>query len=624
MKLNFKNSPTIASEDMAVSKMGVAQGAGDMLASYLRDRIYKDKILACVRETITNSQDEHVKYGITKAVEVKIENINGQYVWSSRDYAKGLSEDSIRNIYGMYGGSDKRDNNNQVGGFGVGALSPFAVSDSFYITSYHEGFKTQYACILGAGDSGVSVGEIYKVSDPEPTTESGLEVSLDVSNKRYDFESTTQKFVTTFLPDSNIIFTNQYGAVNTPFKPLLSKVINGYTINKYDNDFDYYTSSVAIRMGGIVYRSNSNLKIQSCSSKIVVDVPIGKLTVPISREDIEDTPSNRKVLDEIQLALNELMDEDKAKIVTPKFGASVLTNNYNSNYEGEWFTYSFSNTFPDSWNLRKKLEFLHSGYNHNITNGKYTIYLIPNIKSYKSWISRLDKFIGQIFPNTQIIWMLKPSNDCVSSDTLDLSDVTFVDVKQLGLPKLPKQSGTAEYLVFLNGGKHGSYTAEDLDEYVTEKYFNDEGISDGWEKKITKTDLLNMRVIGLTNDYGSSNRFWICNSKKMYDQLIELGWFTPNSTEYTQRLAEIRAEEKIKENMQNAAYRVKVALFRMANPSLRTIKVIGKNPDKISKLNKVKDLILQENSTRARILNSMDSYNSKVTREDLRKILKMQ
>jgi len=623
MKLNFKNSPTIASEDMAVSKMGVAEGAGDMLASYLRDRIYKDKILACVRETITNSQDEHVKYGITKPVEVKIENINGQYVWSSRDHAKGLSEDSIRNIYGMYGGSDKRDNNNQVGGFGIGALSPFAVSDTFYITSYHEGFKTQYACILGAGASGVSVGEIYKVSDPEPTTESGLEVSLDISKKYYDFLSTTAKFVTNFLPDSNITFEDQDGNVTTPFKPSLTRTINGYTINKYDTSFDYYTSNVAIRMGGVVYRSKSDLTIRACGGKIMVDVPIGKLTVPISREDLEDTPSNRKVLDEIQLALNQLMDEDSSKITVPKFGESVCTNTYNSQYEGEWFTYPFSSTFVDSWNLRRKLEYLHTGYDNKVVNGKYTIYLIPDIKSRLSWVKRLDQFVSLTFPNTQIMWMVKPSTNYVSTDTLDVSDVIFIDVKQLGLPKLPKQAGTMEYLMFLNGQKKKAYTAEDLDEYVTAKYFMDEDISDGWEKKVTKSDTLNMRVIGLSDTYGHGNRFWICNSKKMHEQLIELGWFTPTSKEYIERIAEIRAEEKIKENMANAEYRVKVALFRMVNPSLRTVKVIGKNPDKLSKLDKVKNLILKEDSFRARILKSMDTYNSKVTREDLRKILKM-
>jgi hypothetical protein len=626
MKLQFKNSPTIASEDMAVSKMGIAQGAGDMLSGYLRDKIYSNKVLACIRETITNSQDEHIKYAINRAVDVKIENINGQYIWSSRDYAKGLSEEAIRTVYGMYGGSDKRDNNNQVGGFGIGALAPFAVSDSFYITSYHNGYKTQYACILGAGEHGVSVGEIYKVSDPEPTDESGLEVSLDVSKNYYDFNDTTIRFVTTFLPDAKIVYTDIHKTEYTPTPPSLTKEVDGYTFNLYENDFGgstYSANRVAIRMGGVVYRMRSDLHVTAPNGKIVVDVPIGKLTIPISREDIEDTSSNRKVLDEIQTALDKIADEDKAKIVIPKFGKHVIENDHSSNYGGEWFTYTFSQTFPDSWNLKKKIEFVHGGYNHNISNDNYIVYLIPDIKSYRSWVKRLDAFLASAYPNTQFMWMKKPATDIVSTDTLDVSDVLFVDVKKLNLPKLPKQAGTAEYIVSWRGKKH-SYTAEDLDEYVTENFFSDEGISDGWEKKIDCSDKLRRRVISLCSDYGARNCFWACNSKKMYEQLIALGWFTPSSKEYVERVVEIKKLEQAKVDEQHAEHRVTNVMFKIVEPSKRTVRIIRKSPDKLDRLRNAKTKITQETSFRARLLNILDNvYYSKITREDLRKILNM-
>jgi hypothetical protein len=627
MKLNFKNSPTVTSEDMEVSTMGIADGAGDMLSSYLRDKIYTDKVLACIRETITNSQDEHVKYGIDRAVEVKIENVNGQYIWSSRDYAKGLSEQAIRTIYGMYGGSDKRDNNNQVGGFGIGALSPFSVSDTFYITSYHEGFKTQYACMLGAGANGVSVGEIYRVSDPEPTTESGLEVSLDISKQYYDFNSKTLQFVHNFLPDANIVYTDNRGASTKPAQPILTEIIDGYTVNLYEADYcdgsSYGSNNVAIRMGGVIYKKRSDIVVGTTKGKIVVDVPIGKLTIPISREDLENTENNKKVLADIQKVVEQIAAKDRQNIVTPSFGAVVIQNEYNSKYDGEWFTYSFQSTFPDSWELKRKLDYLHTGYTHNITNGKYNIYLIPDIKSYSSWVKRLDAFIAQVFPNTQIIWMKKPYTDIVSTDTLDVSDVNFIDVKKLGLPKLPKQAGQAEYLVYFNGYKRGSFTAEDLDESVTDKTFGGEEIADGWEKNIKSSSILKQRVIGLSSEYGVSNPFWVCNSKKMYDQLIELGWFTPKSKELIDRLEEIQVEEKKRADMENAEYRVKTALFRLVNPSPRTINAIGKKATRITKLEEIKNTLLKEDSFRGRILKSMDNYNAKVTREDLRKLLTM-
>jgi hypothetical protein len=626
MKLNFKNSPTITSDDMQMSKMGLADESAELFQFYLRSKIYSDKILAPIREYISNSIDENLKYMVDKPVEVKIETINGQYIWSCRDHAKGLSESDIRNVFCMYGRSTKRDNNTQLGSFGLGSKSFMAYTDSFYINSHFEGVKTQYACMLSAGEGGVPVGEIYKVLE-EPTSESGIEVSADITKDFYFFNQKTIQFVRNFLPDANIIYTDVYEDVYKPLQPLLTKNVDEFVINLYDNGFDqssYNYPHVAIRMGGVVYKMRSDIRVTNPKGKIVVDVPIGKLTIPISREDIEDTPNNRKVLDDIQKAINQIVVEDRSNITTPKFGESILEGSYNSDYSGEWFKYSFSSTFPDSWNLKGKLEYLHTGYNHNIVNDKHTVYLIPNIKSYKSWVKRLDNYIATVFPTTRIVCMKKPVVDIVSTDTLDVSDVIFVDVKTLGLPKLPKQGAQTEYLVFFDGFKKGTYTAEDLDEYVTTNYFNGEEISDGWEKNIKTINNLKRRVVGMTGDYGISNTFWVCNSKKMYEQLMELGWFNPSSKEYTDRVIEIRAEEKVKEDMNNAEYRVKNALFRMVNPSPRTIKAIGKNSDKLSKIEKVKSLIMREDSFRGRILENLsDSYKSKVTREDLRKLLLM-
>lgn len=626
MKVQFKNSPTIASEEMTVSTMGMSSKGMHMASHMLRDRIYSDKILAVIREYATNSIDESIESNTDKPVEIKIGNINGQYMWSCRDHGRGLSEEGIRTVYGMYFESTKSHSNEYIGGLGIGSKSGHAYTDTFYITSYHKGFKTQYACILGAGPQGVPIGEIYKVSDPEPTDESGLEVSLDITKNYYDFDRKTIQFVNNFLPDANIIYTNpKHSDTYKPSQPLLTKKSGDYSVHLYDSNFDgsYNTSYVAIRMGGVVYRMVSDIRTINCNGKIVVDVPIGKLTIPISREDIEDTPSNRKVLDEISAIIEGIKKEDAAKIVVPAFGDSVLSEEYNSTYDGEWFQYSFSSVFPDTWNLKRKLEYIHTGYNHNIIGGKYTIYQIPNIKSYKSWVKRLDAFVAKLFPNTQIIWMKKPAQDIVSTDTLDLSDINFVDVKKLGIPKLPKQAGQTEYLMYFNGYKKGTYTAEGLDEYVTDRLFGGDGISDGWEKNINSTLNLNNRVVALRDDYGVSSHFWVCNSKKMFDQLMELGWFNPTSPEYIARVKELQDIERAKQDMENAEYRVKSALFRLTNPSKRTILAIGKDPKKLSRLEKIKSDLMKEDSFRGRILKSMDNYSSKVTREDLRKILTM-
>jgi HSP90 family molecular chaperone len=158
MKLNLMSKRTISSEGLLHTKMGVDEESADILTYYLRDKIYTNKILAPVREYICNAIDAHVEFGIDKDVEVKFGNLTGTWVWSVRDFGLGLDEDDIRNVFGKYGKSSKRDTEKQVGAFGVGAMSGFSYTDTFYVTSFHKGTKTSYICTLGAGDFGVSVG----------------------------------------------------------------------------------------------------------------------------------------------------------------------------------------------------------------------------------------------------------------------------------------------------------------------------------------------------------------------------------------------------------------------------------------------------------------------------------
>lgn len=623
MKLQFNTSPTIASEEMEVSRMGVAEGAGDMLSSYLRDKIYTDKVLACVRETITNARDEHVKFNVTQPVEVKLSKINQEYVWSVRDYAKGLSETNIRTIFGMYGGSDKRGNNDQVGGFGIGALSPFAVSDSFYVTSYHEGFKTQYACILGAGAHGVPVGEIYKVSDPEPTSETGLEVSLPVTDQ-YDFDRTTKKFVNNFLPESNIIYTDVGGYNHEPMVPIFKQTVDGFVFNLYDKSFDPYSShAVAIRMGGVVYEMNHRLAMPAPNGKIVVDVPIGKLSIPISREELEVTAANTAVLEEIENALKVISDAEASTITKPKFGAEVMAAHYSGSKTFDWFTHNVNNVFYDVFDLRRNLVFSNNGTALHNDNGKYMVYLIPDIDSYRSWIRRLNTFYAQNFPTFEYAWVkntlkIKALIEC---GTIDLSDVNFIDVKKIGLPKLMSSGDKMKYVANFCGHRKGDFTPDELEDFVTKKY-SQVDMDEDWVAEAKTIDVLNHRTIGLTSKYGSYAGFWTSNSKKLCATMYELGWLDPTSDRYKDRVEELNSVIRKQRELESLQINATSVMWRV-KPNQKAIARMVKNPDRLNIFKTIKSKILAEDSPRARILKSMDNYSTLLTRNDLRKIMNL-
>lgn len=621
MKLNYKSSPTFASDGIEVSKMGLATDSADMLTMFLRDKIYSNKILACVRETITNAIDEHVKHDIDRAVEVQLSSTDGKNVWSVRDYALGLSEDDVRNIYGMYGGSTKRHCNKQVGGFGIGALSPFAVSDTFYVTSHHNGSKTQYVCTLGAGSNGIPVGEIYKISE-EPSTETGIEVSLEISDRWY-FHSETLSFVKNLLPTTKIIYTDYGNSKHEPNQPQYSKVVGEYTINLYYSVNNY----VVIRMGGVIYKSD--LFISAIHGKvrgtIVVDVPIGKLTIPISRESLEETSKNTEVLDEISEIIKGMLDLDQRSIPSPKLGDFFLTNlNYSNTYETDWFKYSISDLFPNSWYVYRHRGYINPTFpKQKNSNNQYVIYLIPDIRTYRSWVKRLDTHMSKLFPNTCFTYVVADSKIRGIIENTDsscnFSDVSFVDVKKLGLPKITSGVKQTAFVVYKNSRKYGSYTADELEENVS----NGVELDPDWYKNARNYDELNSRTISLTADFGINCNWFVTNSKKLKADLIELGWIDRSSKEYKEQYAILKAEadKKLEYNrIQNNMYTL---MFRV-NPNKLVIQSMLKDAEKYNKFKAIRDKIYFEDSPRGRILQGIQQgYTPKLTRSDLRMILKL-
>lgn len=627
MKLELKTSPTFTSENMEVSKMGLDADSMDLFTLFLRNQIYTNKVLACVREYICNATDEHIKYKIDRPVEVSLESVDGRYIWKCRDFAKGLDNNGIRNIFGMYGNSTKRKDNNQTGVYGVGSKAFFSVTDTYYVTSHNNGLKTSYVCMLGGGDKGVPVGEIYKILE-EPTEESGIEISADVSKHYSDFNTTTRRFVNNFGSNVKLLYTDHVcGELHVPLEPLHTHVVGDFVFSQYEDIFDSY-GGVAIRMGGVVYKKAHGFKIPCGVNKIVVDVPIGKLTVPMSREDIEITPSNQRTLDAIQKGLDDIILMDKNGISVPKFGEYILSENnrINSDFKGTWFKHTFKNLFPDSHILNRRIT--SSDYSccpKPTTSGKWNIFIFPNIKNNKSWMARLQATLNSNTLNTSYFYMIKSTENeelIKGSDTLDVSDCVFVDVKKLGLPKLPNLGPQTKYLVYQQCRKRGPWTPDELEEWVSKNYFSDNEIDDEWYETVTTLEDLNRRTIGHVNIYGTRMHFFTTQSKKMISAMLDIGWIDRYSDEYTNKAGEINKRLTDERNVDRAEYNLKDSIFKMSFSS-RLIKHIGKNPDKLSKLKKIKHNICSEDSFRARVLNSLSSYSTTLTRQDIRKILSM-
>ena len=112
-----------------------------MIFDILRSKMYSNPILAICREISCNARDAHREVGKPDVpVQIMLPN-HFDPNYRIKDFGPGISPDRISNIFIQYTASTKRDDNIQTGGFGLGAKTPFAYSDSFAINTNFQGIK---------------------------------------------------------------------------------------------------------------------------------------------------------------------------------------------------------------------------------------------------------------------------------------------------------------------------------------------------------------------------------------------------------------------------------------------------------------------------------------------------
>lgn len=145
----------------------------------LSNSLYKDKIMAVIRELSTNAWDAHVSAGTSRPFDVHLPTRTNP-VFSVRDYGTGLSQEDMEHLYTTYGASNKNDSNDFVGCLGLGSKSPFAYTKSFTTASYFNGSK--YTYVAAMDETGVpTLNHISTTDTDEPN---GMEISF--ATHQYD------------------------------------------------------------------------------------------------------------------------------------------------------------------------------------------------------------------------------------------------------------------------------------------------------------------------------------------------------------------------------------------------------------------------------------------------------
>lgn len=158
----------------------------------LRNKMYSNKIAAICREVASNSRDANREANIDEHIEIEFTNSNflsliGDTSVIFRDNGIGISPDRMEDVFLKYAASTKRSTNTQTGGFGLGAKTPFAYTDSFVVRTISENTEYVYNAIIDA----TGKGKMILLSEEFSPNPSGTEIIIPIlSNEdRMKFEA---------------------------------------------------------------------------------------------------------------------------------------------------------------------------------------------------------------------------------------------------------------------------------------------------------------------------------------------------------------------------------------------------------------------------------------------------
>ena len=638
MKSNFKTSPILTSGNMESSKMDMDSTGMDIACMFLRSKIYSDKVMAVVREYAINSTDEHIKFSIQKPAEIILESDN---ILKFRDFAKGLDEHDIRNVFGMYFKSTKTKNNEQTGGLGIGGKCAMCYTDTFFVKSHFEGTLTTYACSLGGGDKGIPVGQIFKISE-EPTTESGLEVSLEIQKSdRSEFIRNIKAFIRYCKPDS-IIFKCD-GIEYVPPIPVKEIKIRDYTIKLFlDNSYHGYNFT----MGNICYDQHMTIPNLDCrilaDHYIAVDIPIGKMSIPISRESFENTPANTRVLEEIHGILKDLENEDMQQFEEISI-PNLMDDMENLHVKGDWFEAPKRKFYKDTYPVIASLyqaDFSHKCALEKNINGKFLVALLPDKKTYDDWKTKFSDHCSRMGKN---YYTLKDSY-------LNLADIdqnklekyfSFKPFKSVFFqwPKKVYNKDLADfdkafacrYYAGKGYGKklrHFTLTALQLHNDVVTAELGLLDVTSGKEAaqqmqelEIDSFDMLSDFTVSL----GSADTKYVAvKAQQMYDNMLSIGWYGYGTPEYNAVRDALRRKDL---EQQAKLQQLQETDIRFLKSNIREkIKArVEKNHRRCQQLSERILKIKEEQSLRGSIFRAMTSncYYNQINRHELRQILQL-
>ena len=290
MKLDHNNETVeIKGRNLNSGTMGIK--ITSKLFSMMVDGLYQNKYGAVIRELATNALDAHDKIGKSN-IPFNLTLPNGIVNrFAIRDFGPGLDKENMIKYFCTLLESDKDNSNIARGAFGVGCKSPFAVTDEFTVTSWHNGIKT--VLLIARENKGTPT--YYVLSETPSDEENGVMIQFESDEyERWKKETIRQLAAFKVKPTCNI---------DIEWNNITQLIDNELYVIENFGKTNY------IEMGEVLYPLNVSTDINKYfptnygnKDALVLRVNIGDIMVPPDRERIDAT-------DESIILINNLLNQ---------------------------------------------------------------------------------------------------------------------------------------------------------------------------------------------------------------------------------------------------------------------------------------------------------------------------
>lgn len=218
--------------------------------SMMSDRLYTDRVGSVVREVCSNAWDAMKMRSIASGLPQEPFTVtlptDLEPHFIVEDSGPGMPDDVAQDLYSTLGLSTKENTNDQIGAFGLGSKSPFAVTDTFTVENTYDGITYHYLCFKS--ESGLP--SILKTGEKNEGRQNGVKVMIPAAGNKYaEYKRalTRQLIVMEPKPIINNIedfeFVQAQKLVETEYGFILANA----------QDFGLNTKAVYARMGMVLY-----------------------------------------------------------------------------------------------------------------------------------------------------------------------------------------------------------------------------------------------------------------------------------------------------------------------------------------------------------------------------------